>query len=381
MNLLYIHTTPLKSEIANLIQVLSMCSAFSRIGVNTTLVLPDSGLNSKEAILYLKEKYGISSTFELSYYPVFTKFNRINKYLDRYCVKTIIGKINPDLIFVRNPIILKPCIKSGIPTIFEFHNSLLHNRIKIIDRLWKKQIIKLSEHKNLIKLITISDALKDFWINSGIEEAKLLALHDGFNFNLFKTLKSRKEARQKLGLNLEKKIVIYTGYLTKDRKIENIIKLAIDFKYVEFIIAGGPEKNSNYFADYVKKNKIRNIHFLGFLDHKEIPDYLYAADILLAIFSDEVPTINYCSPLKVFEYMAAGRIIVAHDFPTIAEVLKHNETAFLVTPNSYNSLHDAVESALRVKYPSKMAEKVRLLALEKYTWKLRAEKILEDVKL
>ena len=56
------------------------------------------------------------------------------------------------------------------------------------------------------------------------------------------------------------------------------------------------------------------------------------------IWTDKTNTMNYCSPLKLFEYMAAGRIIVGHDFPTISEVLTNNETALLVPPDSFEAL-------------------------------------------
>jgi glycosyltransferase involved in cell wall biosynthesis len=60
--------------------------------------------------------------------------------------------------------------------------------------------------------------------------------------------------------------------------------------------------------------------------------------VLLALWSKKVPTINYCSPLKIFEYMASGRIMVAHGFPTIKEVIKHNKNGLLARPDDFNDL-------------------------------------------
>jgi len=381
MKMLYISNANVKSQKANLIQVVSMCHAFSQAGVDTTLVLPEPNFDYKENVLNLKKRFGIPESFKLVHYPQYSHFKKCNKYLDYFCVKKVLDDILPDLIFIRNPIFIKQCIETGVPTIYESHNSLMHNRIMLIDKLWKRVIVKLSRRKNFLKLVVISEALKTFWMNMGIEQDKILALHDGFNSKLFMKTKSRSEARKKLGIDINKKKVVYTGSLYRDRGIENILRLAKDTRFAEFYVIGGPDKNAYYFADIAKQKHINNIYFLGRINHMEIPDYLYAADVLLAIWSNKVPTINYCSPLKVFEYMAAGRIIVAHDYPTIREVLTDNKTAYLTNTESYTNLCDDLKKALFDEYPSKLAEESRSLAFQKKKKKKRAHQILKNISL
>jgi glycosyltransferase involved in cell wall biosynthesis len=145
------------------------------------------------------------------------------------------------------------------------------------------------------------------------------------------------------------------------------------------MIIGGPDKQRLYYQKMAAEKELTNIEFIGRIEHKRIPDYLYASDVLLAIWSEKVPTINYCSPLKVFEYMASGRIIVAHSFPTIKEVLTHGETALLADPYSADDLLKKLQKGLSLEYPSTIAEQARLLAFEKYSWTIRAKKILESI--
>ena len=121
---------------------------------------------------------------------------------------------------------------------------------------------------------------------------------------------------------------------------------------------------------------LSNIVFTGHVRHQDVKQYLFAADVLLMIWSRQVPTINYCSPLKMFEYMAAERIIVGHAFPTILEVLKDGEDAYLADPDSFDDLRKKMALALNEEYPNSMAKRARELAMKKYTWQARARAIL-----
>ena len=111
----------------------------------------------------------------------------------------------------------------------------------------------------------------------------------------------------------------------------------------------------------------------------DIPDYLQAADVLLMLFTWDVPTIRYCSPLKVFEYMAAGRPIVGEAYPTITEVLKHNQTALLAKPGDFEDLCKNLKVALSGDGTSQMARLAREKAFNKYSWEIRAKSILSSI--
>jgi len=100
--------------------------------------------------------------------------------------------------------------------------------------------------------------------------------------------------------------------------------------------------------------------------------------VLLMIWSRKVRTIHICSPLKMFEYMAAGRVIVGHDFPVIREVLDE-DTAYLADPDSPVDLHARLNAALDEPFPSARASRARKKVLKDYTWEQRARSILASV--
>ena len=84
-------------------------------------------------------------------------------------------------------------------------------------------------------------------------------------------------------------------------------------------------------------------------------------------------------PLKLFEYMAAGVPILATDLPSIREVLRHGENAWLIPPGDPKALAEGIRHLLEnPELARRLAERARG-DVQKYTWKHRAETILRLV--
>ena len=376
MKVLYLHLTPLADKRANVIQVLHMCNALQRIGIDVTLAIPkDSrGLRNTDII---KHEMGMPVRFEIQEYPKYTIKSRPTALGAYRGIKAILNKNKHyDYCYVRNSLMARLAINCGFKTIYEVHDEKLHPS-ELLNRWYHKGFLKDVYSKNLVKIITISQALADVWIRRGVPSEKILVLHDGVDSDGYKTVKTQNQARLELGINIKKKIVMYVGSLYEDREIENILKLAGSFPDSIFMVVGGPEKHRVAYERRARRQGLSNITFEGRVPHYKVKDYLFAADILLMLWSRAVPTIRVCSPLKVFEYMAAERVIVGHGFPTIKEVLKDKDTALLADPDSYKDLEAKLRNAISLDYPNDMAKRSRYTALTKYSWKKRAAAIVE----
>jgi glycosyltransferase involved in cell wall biosynthesis len=120
----------------------------------------------------------------------------------------------------------------------------------------------------------------------------------------------------------------------------------------------------------------------GFVENRSLPLYQAAAEVLLMPYERRITgssggnSVDYCSPMKMFEYMACGRAIVSSDLPVIREVLNEGN-AVLCAPEEV----DAWAQALRAL----IADPVRRIALgeaakrdvQSYTWIGRARRALE----
>ena len=379
MRILYIHAHPLHNEMANAVQVISMCNEFSK-NHDVFLLSPSRGKSENEINSILKQRFNLPNSIKLLFFNDVVSSRRISELITYFSVNTFIKKVKPDFCFVRNSSFLRGCIRSKTPTFYEVHNNILHHRWKAFDFFLRKMLILSSKSPHLIKFITISNSLKDYWISQDVPKTKTLVLHSGFSALEFENPHSKLKARIITKLPDKAKIALYTGSLSADRKIENILFLAKQNIDVLFVIIGGSEKQNYYYKNLSTKQDLYNIKFLGHIPHNIIPNYLFSADILLALWSPMVPTINFCSPLKVFEYMAAGRLILAHGFPTIKEVLMDSVNAYIANPFDLDDLNKKFKQALNDQNASKISDTARKDAFEKYSWSVRTDNIINEHK-
>ena len=382
--LLYIHIASVQSAKSGglnttLLQVFSMCTAFVGSGYEVTLAMQENEGFEKNLKVFVDNTFKGGINFEIVSWKQKSKNLFINRFLVRHSIVQIATQNNPDIIFSRDSFILNSLIKFNIPLIFESHNSKLHTRHSILHKYLEKRLLRVTRSPNFKCLFSISEALSKYWEQKGVHKSKLFAWHDGFDLSLFEKHIDKNNARSRLDIPINKKIVTYTGGLYPNRDIENIIYLAREFPDVMFLVIGGPENHRQSFENLSLQKNVKNINFMGFVEHNIIPHYLYASDILLALWSSKVPTINYCSPLKIFEYMAAGRTILAHGFPTIKEVLENKKDSILCQPDNFDSLKSSLRKALLECNTNSYGKMARDKAFKLYSWDNRVKQLLKFI--
>lgn len=168
--------------------------------------------------------------------------------------------------------------------------------------------------------------------------------------------------------------IIYSGSLLEWKGVEDLIEagqLLHGFKIT--IIGGTPSQIAKL------KKKVRTggaeIEFLGYLPYQEIINFLKQACIAVIPNRNE-STSHFTSPLKLFEYMAAGCAIVASNIPSLHEILNDDEAVWF-EPGNPQSLAEAIKIlSADIDKAKKMGEIVREKAYN-YTWDARAKKIIE----
>ncbi len=119
------------------------------------------------------------------------------------------------------------------------------------------------------------------------------------------------------------------------------------------------------------------IKIIGHRPHTEIPRWLSAADILVLPNSGTSDISRlYTSPLKLFEYMAADRPIVASDLPSIREILSE-DLAYLARPDDVEDLARAIKQALADGEGSQARAHRAYETVQQYSWDARAKRILD----
>ena len=238
--------------------------------------------------------------------------------------------------------------------------------------------------KKINGLVAISHGLKKSFQAVGMAEEKILVAPDAVDLARFAVKESSQECRKKLSLPQDKKIVLYTGHLYKWKGADVLMESSefLSENTLVYLVGGTEEDVASYKpssraqAEGLKAESYKLVTFVGHRSHKEIPYWLKAADVLvLPNSAKEKISAIYTSPLKLFEYMAGGKPIVASDLPSLREILNEN-TAVLVEPYNPEALAKGIEKVLK---DGVLAGKIAQNAAEEaknYTWEKRAQNIL-----
>ncbi len=181
-----------------------------------------------------------------------------------------------------------------------------------------------------------------------------------------------------LGLqrNAAPSYICYTGSLYPWKGVDVLVSAVKYSPGEKFLIIGGGDRLSELRSLAESEGVADRITFAGAAPHESIPGYLMQAKIAVLpnVESDES---LFSSPLKLFEYMACGVPIVASDLPVFREALKDRENALLFKPGDAESLARCIkELVCNHDLAQRLANAARASAIN-YTYKKRAEKILD----
>jgi len=377
MRIFYISTSFIPSRSANSIQVMKMCQALVRVGESVELLAPDySSDELKEKIIW--DYYGIQSPFALIKIKAISIFRG-----NDYVVQSILyaWSKNADIVYTRNVKVAMLTALLGINTIYEAHMPAIGGLSPLYYRI-------LSRCSKFLKLVVISEALKDYFCSLSRHASleKIILARDAVDFEEFRHCLSKKEARKKLGLPGKAFLIGYVGQLYPGKGMETIFQLAQRITE-QFIIVGGKPLDIDKWKD--KTKDFKNIEFTGFVPHREVREYISSFDVLLMPYQTKVlgssgkqDIGSWMSPMKMFEYMAGRRPIIASDLSVIREVLRHEENAILVDPLDVDSW---IQQIKRLKDNAKLgqtlAQRAWDEAREKYTWERRVKIIFSELKI
>ena len=227
-----------------------------------------------------------------------------------------------------------------------------------------------------VGIVSTTVAGKKSYLTHNIDSKKIFVLPNGADLNLFKKQSSATDFRKSLKPPLHQKIICFCGSLYSGRGIDEIIYSIERIPDAFFLIVGGPEKDADKYQIIASKKKLKNCKFTGHVPQEDVPKYLMASDILLMPYTRKTAH-PYMSPMKMFDYIAAGKAIIATDFPVVHEILKNEETALFVKPDDKEDLYVAIQKLLNTEsLYKKLCDNVVAIR-DKYSWSLRAKKIID----
>ena len=364
MKIAAIAGSTIPSDTANSLQVMKACQALVQNGHEVTLLVP--GL--KNTSVDLRRHYGLQLDFPIEWLA------SSSRRMFTWDAVRRARALGSELVYSWFPQSAVFGQLRGLPVIFEIHIQPTGR----FGPLWHKAFETVPGRR---RLVSITHALvnileRDFNLRFPAQEVVIAP--NGVDLERFISLPDPVTARGQTGLR-EAPTVMCTGHLYAGRGADLFLTLAEALPQAHFVWVGGRPQD---IASWRQRARSGNVTFTGFIPNRDLPLYQAAADILLMPYgtsimgsSGQADSAAVASPMKMFEYMAAGRAIVSADLPVIREVLNENAAVFC-RPDEIGGWRIAIESLLE-----KEAHRLRLgnqawQDVQGYTWVARARRIM-----
>lgn len=173
------------------------------------------------------------------------------------------------------------------------------------------------------------------------------------------------------------RVVGYAGHLYPWKGPDVLLRALQQLPGVRGLIVGGLAGEPDLARVRALAEELAHgrVSFTGQVDPPRVAARLREADVLVLPNPPSRISAAYTSPLKLFEYMASGRPIVASDLPSVGEILRHDDNALLVEPGAAEALARAIARLLAdPPLAARLAARARA-DVGAYTWDRRAERL------
>lgn len=385
MRILYHHRT--QGQGAEGVHIRGIIQALKELGHMVDAVSPpgsdfDEKRNPADRIFF--QRWGRLWRFFSQQIPeVF--FELLELTYNLYCYRKLQFKIRsfrPDLIYDRYALFnLSPVLlarRYHLKFVLEVNDATFIERSR---PLHLKKIARLIEKKILNEapfIVTISEYFKSLLISEhGIAPEKVIVLPNAIDPKRFDVCQNN-NFRKNLGL--EKSFVIgVVGAFVPWHGLDFFVESIVDFlsckkEAIVLLVGDGPVRP--YIEEKIHQKGLgESIRFTGFLPSSEIPAYLSCMDICIMPDSNE-----HGSPMKIFEYMAMGKPVLAPRYGPIEEVIAHGKNGWLFSPRDGKELCAAVELLAGDKsLRERLAGNAKRDVLSLHTWVIRVQALLSFI--
>jgi glycosyltransferase involved in cell wall biosynthesis len=356
----FVAASQVPSTTANSIQVVKVCQGFAQLGHEVHLILPgQKGIPWDE----LAAQYGLITPFAIHWIGVHPRWRRYD--LAWKALRQALA-LQVDLVYTR-------MLQAGALSLYRISGRIgpllfrmcLHSRIK---KRW------LPITRALLGVLE-----KDFKMT--FPPGSAIVSPDGVDLERFTALPGADAARQQLGLP-PMPTAVYAGSFYAGRGMQVLFALAQTNPQVSFLWVGGKPADVAFWQEEISRAGLRNVVLTGFVPNTAIPTYLAAADILLMPYGRTTAAsgggniADYFSPLKMFEYMAAGRAILSSDLPVLHEVLNSSNAVFC-QPEVVSDWIQAFSALIAEPDRRSVLARQALQDANQYSWQVRAQRSLE----
>ena len=274
------------------------------------------------------------------------------------------------------------CRALGIPVVTEFNGKDRgelagtysdHKQLGLVNRLFSN----CNAMSWSIAGMAVSDEIASDLQRCNKTNKPIIVNHNGVDLAEFNPQVSSAGLRESLGISTESVVVGYVGsfivWHSPQRLFSSFEQLLDAGCDIHLVLVGRRLAEIEVMIQAMGAKAKERVHYTGFVRHEQIPEYLALMDITV------LPnTQAYCSPLKIFEYMAMAKACLVPATPTINSILIDQIEGYLFDPDSDESFKQGLlrltqDRALRQRF----GEAARKRVEAEFTWDHNAERVMQ----
>lgn len=247
-------------------------------------------------------------------------------------------------------------------------------RFNRVLRTYEKKLMNRSDALIAVSKYTVNELTNLY----GINENKIHVIYNGVDIERFKPRPNRAELRKELGVEEDKKIILFVGRLYHRKGLETLLTsvppILKEFSNVQFVISGtGFKKKEESLKKLAKELDIQDhVTFLGYVPDEKLPDLYSTSDIFV------LPAIYENFPFAILEAQSTALPVISTGVGGIPEFLVDNDNGFVIEPRDPEQLTQKVLALLQdPQRAAKMGKRGRELIKQKLDWRLITNQVIE----
>jgi len=392
VRVLYLADIRFPLERANGIQTMETCHALARRGHDVSLVVrPDTHAPARDPLTY----YGLPAHAGLHIERAPVAGPALGKrigYLS-FALGRAMGAARYDVIMTRDLGVaslllgLPPGMRAAL--VYESHGyapevaAALPALVQTAAAPSAAKLRRLAKReaavwKHAEGYVTITAALADEMRSRHGAREHLAVVHDGVRIAPGARFNAEHRSLVPHEVAAYSPVVAYAGHLYPWKGVDVLLQALARLPKAQGLIVGGHAEEPDLGRLHALAERlgiVSRVTFAGIVEPARVHELLQQADILALPNPATAISTRFTSPLKLFEYMSAGRAIVASDLPSIREVLHHEVDALLAAPGDPEAFAVAIERM--VAQPGLAARLARAAfdAAPQFSWDRRAERL------
>ena len=271
----------------------------------------------------------------------------------------------------------------GVPLVLEVNAPLSkeHAVHRALDLATTARAVEREVLTAADRVVAVSEPLRRWLIDLGVPARRIRVLPNGVDADRFRVRISRVAARRQLGVEPDELVVGFAGSLRRWHDVDGLIDAvarvrARKIKVTLVVVGDGPERAR--LERHGRRRLGNGCRFLGAVPHEAMPRLLAGLDVAAAPYADASEEF-YFSPLKVVEYLAAARPVVAANVGPIRHCIRPGRSGWLYPPGDPDQFAEQLKAALAAPDAEVLGAAGRRHAVAKHSWRSVAAKAVHGL--